>query len=610
MIGTERHLLLFAVSSLILAAPADSFGCAAATCGPKVVLAQAGPPPPAAPAEMLPPGPAAPAARLDRETVPGSADGEALLTVAVPGRFAIRAESRSGVALQLVDMIAGPGDVAGEAGTRDGRLDVLLDKGTYKIRSFGAAGAAGDARLSVQPFRDTEPASAALLRGGEISAPLADFQQRSYWVIVGAAGRVSVEAVGRALADLRLWRDGRDLVDLSPVLAAVEPKAGHPLTRARIDGTVEPGLYLVTAYGGSPLPWADGDTATPSHFRVGPPQSLAAGIVDGMIGPFGSAVLEAPAWATQVRLELSDTAAARLMAARGIGPAQSATIARNSREPRAIVNLADGRDPLRVEVTGAQGQAFRLRALRPSTSLRLDGAGPHLITVELAGDGGDEVPATAVLARFDQDRTGSVLASSAPRIGPGQAWRRSFNLRGPATLLFEVTGAGPVAARTAGPGVRVSLEPLLARTAPRADGRQPQTWDVEPGWYVLKLEPVKDGAGVLDLTFGQPGLAPDPTPTSLPRTAIPFGIFDLDKTARYQVFVNTSPLLVAGLNARALPVDLAAAPLVLFQTNATAQLPPRKAAPDTTPPRKPAQAPPAQAPGGRRPAARHSGARA
>jgi len=83
--------------------------------------------------------PAADIASLSRSSVSASADGEAMLTVDSPGRFSIRAQSRTGVALQLVDMIAGPGELAGEAGVRDGRLDVLLDKGTYKIRTVGAA---------------------------------------------------------------------------------------------------------------------------------------------------------------------------------------------------------------------------------------------------------------------------------------------------------------------------------------------------------------------------------------------------------------------------------------------------------------------------------------
>jgi hypothetical protein len=597
MIGTDRRLLIvFAVSLLIGDAQAGRIVCSEAPCRSSMAVAEDSPRPgvAAVPDDVVPPTPAAPTARLGSDIVSASLDGEVLLNVDVPGRFAIRADSRTGVALQLVDMIAGPGDVAGEAGVRDGRLDVLLDKGTYKIRSFGAAGAQGDARLLVQPFREADPASATLLRGGQVDASLGDLQQRSYWLIVGARGHISVEAVGRALADLRLWRDGRDLVDLTPALGTIEPKAGQALTRARLDGAVEPGLYLVTVYGGSQLPWADGDTTNPFHIRVGAPQSLAGSIADGVIGPFGSVMFEAPSSATEVRVELPEPAVARLTASRGTGPAQSATIARNSREPRAVVDLPTGRDPVRIEVAGLQGQAFRLRAMRPATSLHLDGAGSHLIAVDVAGEGGDEVPATVVLARFDQGRTGTVLASSAPRIAPGQAWRRSFNLRGTTSLVFEVAAAGPVAARTAGPGVRVSLDPLLATTAPRVDGRLPLTWDVEPGWYVLKLVPVKDAAGILDLTFGQPGLTPDPTPPAPARTSIPLGIFDLDRTARYQVFVNTAPALVIGLNARALPVDLAAAPLVLLQADAPAQVarPARPQQIPKPPSRKPARGQP------------------
>ncbi len=594
MIGTSRRLLiLFASFFLASDLRSENLGCAAApACAPPLVVAQAGAARSrlaAATDDVLPSPPAAPAAKLSSQTVSASLDGEAILEVDAPGRFAIRAESRTGVALQLVDMIGGPGDVAGEAGVRDGRLDVLLDKGRYKIRRFGAPGAQGDATLVVRPFRDAEAASAALLRGGTLDGELGDLEQRSYWVLVGEAGRISVEAVGRALADLRLWRNGRDLIDLMPALGAVEPKAGHPLTRARLDGAVVPGLYLVTAYGGLPLPWADGETINPFHVRAGPPQSLTAGLLEGVIGPFGSSVFEAPPAATHVRVELPDPAPLRLTAARGTAPPQAAMIARNSREPLALVNLSAGRDPIRIEVAGSEGQAFRLRAMRPAASLRLDGAGPHLISVDVAGEGGDEIPATVVLARFDQNRTGTVLASSALRIGPGQAFRRKFNLRGSSSLLLEVAAAGPLTVTTEGPGVRVALEPLVGNTAPRADGKLPQTFDVEPGWYVLKLEPVKDAVGILDLTVGQPGLRPDPAAPSPARTTIPLGLFDLAKTSRYQVFVNSAPGLVAGPAARAVPVDLGSAPFTVLQTKAAPQ------------PVSPQPAPPQPAPTNQRP---------
>ena len=143
----------------------------------------------------------------------------------------------------------------------------------------------------------------------------------------------------------------------------------------------------------------------------------------------------------------------------------------------------------------------------------------------------DELPATVVLAEFRRGAPAAVLSSNAPRIAPGQAWRRKFNLRGSSSILFELSGAGPVAAHAEGPGVTVSLEPLLGRVAPRADGKVPAQWDVEAGWYVLRISPVNNAVGVLDLTFGQPGVDPGLAPPSPARTSIPFGVFNFDKDA-------------------------------------------------------------------------------
>jgi hypothetical protein len=518
-------------------------------------------------AEPLPPAPADPAGRLSRDSLPAAGEGEAMLTVTAPGRFALRAESRSGVALSLVDMIAGPGEPAGEAGARDGRLDLLLDTGTYKVRTSGAerapgaaAPASAEARLRLEPFRAAAPASAALLRGGETGAELADLQQRSFWVLAGAAGRVEIEAVGRALADLRLWRNGSDLSELAPALATIEPAPGHALTRARLEGTVEPGLYLVTAYGGTPLPWADGDTQKPFHIRSGPPRELAAGAAEETIGPFGSLRFLAPAGTTYLRLELPEPAAARLTVTPAGGSALTVELARNSREPMAALSFAARpQDRARIEVSGLSGQRVRLRALRPASALRIEGSGPHLIAVDVAGEGGDEVPATVVLARFDKVGAPVVLAASAPRVGLDQAWRRKLNLRGPTSLLVQVISAGPVAVRTTGPNVRTSLAPLLGSAAPRADGRQPEIFDLEPGWYLLRLDPVDKAVGILDLLIGPPGLVPEPGSTP-PRSSIALGRHELNKDSAYQVFVNAAPGLVTAPVARAVAVEPAPAP--------------------------------------------------
>ena len=149
-----------------------------------------------------------------------------------------------------------------------------------------------------------------------------------------------------------------------------------------------------------------------------------------------------------------------------------------------------------------------------------------------------------------------VLAASAPRVGPDQAWRRKLNLRGPTSLLFQVVSAGPLAVRIAGPNVRTSLAPLLGAAVPRADGRQPDIFDLEPGWYQLRLDPVDKAAGILDLLIGPPGLVPEPGSTT-PRSSIALGRYELDKGAVYQVLANSAPGLIIAPVARALAPERA-----------------------------------------------------
>ena len=58
-------------------------------------------------------------------------------------------------------MLTGPSELSGDPGSSDGRLDPLLDVGTYKLRLSGAAGAQGETRLSVIPFREVRAPGAA-----------------------------------------------------------------------------------------------------------------------------------------------------------------------------------------------------------------------------------------------------------------------------------------------------------------------------------------------------------------------------------------------------------------------------------------------------------------
>ena len=111
------------------------------------------------------------------------------ITDTVVRNFGVAAEN---VAIQIVDMMTGPGDSAGAAGAKDGRIDALLDKGVYKLRTTGAKGATQPAALKAEAFRDIAapaPLGADPLTPGD----LGDMQQRSFWVDVDSGGGVAVE---------------------------------------------------------------------------------------------------------------------------------------------------------------------------------------------------------------------------------------------------------------------------------------------------------------------------------------------------------------------------------------------------------------------------------
>jgi hypothetical protein len=497
--------------------------------------------------------------------LPADRDGASLLSVPAPGRYSIRVKSPSGARIELVDMIAGPLDSSGAPGLRDGRIDALLDKGVYKLRVFGAKGASGKTALAAQPFVEADASKPTLAPGRIQSGELGDLQQRSFSFDVGAEGHVNVEAIGRALSDLRVWRGDGELVDLAFTQETVETKPGRAMNRLRLEGALEPGRYVVTTYGGEKLVWAQGDAGQPFMLRLEEPALLAAGVAEGVIGPFGAERFDAPASYDAFRLDLAHTIPARIEARRS-NSSEIATISKNSRSPSANVRLAaDGKTDARLEVSGYEGEAFTLRGLRQSDRETFEASGPHLVGLDIAGDGGDEAQATALFARIEKDGKTRVIASDAPRVGAGKAWRGKFNLFGPTSILFEATRDGPVAIDAKGVKVDASIEPALGAAAARADGKDATRYDLQAGYYFLKLAPKGDAGGVIDVTLGPPGLAataPTPTPS---RPTMSFGTQTLERDGSYLILANVAPQLITGPRVIALPVELDKAPLAIWQ---------------------------------------------
>ncbi len=499
------------------------------------------------PDPALPPAsdsPPAPAARLDAASLPAATEADTLLHVDSPGRFTIAARSPSGASLQLVDMLTGPSDVAGVPGAQDGRLDRLLDVGAYKLRVASAPGAAGTISLTVTPFHDAAPPAALPPPGRIVGAPLRDGEQRAFWLLVppGDRANVRIEAAGRALADLRLWRDGRELTALEPARLRVDSTPAHPLDDLRLIGHVEPGTYLAIAYGGPALPWTDSGADQPFFLRAGASPALREGLATATMGPFGSEVFDLPPGVRYLRLELPAPAAADVRVGDVVG-----AIVKASREPSTVLTGPDGVSDV-AEVRAAAGQAFTLRALDRSTAERFAKPGTWWIAASTTGQGGDELPPTLLLQQMAaQNEPLHIVASTAPRVGPTIAWRTRFNLRGPSSLLFQLPTGGDVRFDSTGVPIR------------HGRGRY---GTLPADYYRMEMSPQTGALGSLEATIGAASVTP-PFARPLPSDpVVPLGVYTLTAGQYLTLDAGTAPDATTGLIARRVPVALAEGPVI------------------------------------------------
>ena len=544
------------------AAPAAAAPVTDKTTTPRPVAVPAEP---AVPSEFNPP---MAAGRLDAASLPASEENETLLHVSSPGRFTIAVHSPGGAALQLVDMQTGPSDIAGAAGTSDGRLDQLLDVGTYKLRVFSAKAATGMVALSLTAFHDAKPPAALPQPGQLISASLADSEQRGFWLTVpdlaGGGDNVRIEAAGRALADLRLWRDGRELADLTPEQRRIEPVSGHQMTDLRLVRHVEPGTYLVIAYGGLGLPWTDNDPAQPFYLRAGASGALAEGWASGVVGPFGSEVFAWPAVRGTLRLDLPAAAAASLTAGEEIEE-----ISAKSRSPSVRLGIPNKGDGV-VELRAAAGQAYTLRMIGLPAPNQLTQPGTYFVTAVTSGLGGDEPPPSVLLQRFDSPgpvpKPAAIVASVLPEIGADGGWHARFNLHGETGLLFQSGSGGEMAVRVSGMDVTTQRDRI--RVA-----------DLPPGYFVLDITPKPGLEGILDLIVGKPGQTPPLQAALPPDPALPLGVQTLTRGQRLTLTGSWGPNIAVGLAARPVPVALVEGPLTVTLAQGAALSVPVRVAP-------------------------------
>jgi hypothetical protein len=524
-------------------------------------------------------------AELKSTQLPASGQQSTLLDVSQFGRYAITAQSAQGTALQYVDRMAGPSGITGIPGKQDGRLDLFLNQGEYKIITHADKNGTGEVSLQAHAFPELNSADIPqLIKYKIVSSALDDFQQRSYWLYLKTAQVIAIEAAGRNLADLRLWKDGNWLVDSEPAISQVYPDPHRPLQVCQLNLRLEPGLYLLTAYGGPSQPWTEESKQHPLHIRYGIPSLDVAGQRRYSLSVFGTDRFRVPGEANYFQLSLPEAKAMQMsvgsyVAERAFnGGGNTVAISKKSLPPVAELELSQAHGERLITLTGQAGQPYILRQFTRLYRYTFRHGGEYWLSTIHSGSAGDSVDATSVLTQRRPFHREEYLDSRVVRIDPDQVWQRRFNLLENLTQIIDVPASGKYMLHGSGEGVRAKyrIEPFLTRrprdyeSPPFEDDKH--QWDLDAGLYVLTVQPERKGILTLRIATAD-NIDSDELMNDTVEGASRYGKIDLDRTNIYTLYLNQQPGVNSGVILRELPLDLRQALPVTQRAREVVQIP-------------------------------------
>jgi len=528
-------------------------------------------------------------AKLDQTGFKAKGENETLLHIDKPGRYSIQVKSDQGTALTLVDRMVGPYESSGTTGQQDGRIDLLLDSGTYKVRLYSHENGSGQAQLKVFPFEYVKPVTRVeelpYLSDLEIvGGSLADLQQQAYWIEIKERQVLRLEMLGRCLKDARLWRDGSWLEEAKPTVSIFERIAGQPMTHIEFHHDLAPGLYLLTCYGGPAQPWTRETDENPFYLRMGIPDLGANGQRLLEVSPFGRDTFQVSGETNFFQLDREEKKPAQITVtnfgntqARFASILQTASITKDSRDPWCIINTSSIEAPRWVTVMAPPGDRLELDYFVQRNSYELPSRyGFYWISSIHSAAGRDAIDMTALLTHPSLK---TPIKTEVVTITSKEAMVRRVNLLGPLEVfLFIPEGGTYVIDEDPESGAKGSyrLSPFVT-FAPR-NFIPPQYQDagsdfeVTAGYYVLSIQPKSLGilhfalhekAGWLSRTvksiFSKTSAELEKEPQQArrallwPEVNLKYGGVD---SAPYTLWLNRRSEVESGVIFRGLPLDL------------------------------------------------------
>lgn len=448
------------------------------------------------------------AAKFTPANLPANGFQESILSVNKFAYYAIMAKSQQGVAFSVVDPMAGPSSLAGSVGEQDGRINQFLDPGKYKIRLQAHEKGQGNVQLIARPYKELNQSSH-LVELKWVKQSLRDFQQRSFWIEIKQRKTIHIEAAGRSLSSLKLWHNGNWLMDINTSSEVVDPKPGEPVNLIHLVADLNPGLYLLSAYGGPSLKWSKDNKNHDFYLRYGIPELSEAARQFRIAGPIGIDRFKVPASANFFQLELpeSEEAVLRLNSFSENNPfqkyGQEKSISKKSRIPVAKLRTSTGSDWHMLTVTRESGKPYLLQHFQYNYQYHFSHSGRYWLSALHAGHADDQAPITPILIR--NTYRNKLIAARAIPMDRNSHYTDQFNLLNTTSLHLEIKQAGRYTFSHSKEDAQAEYQLMPFFVNRPRNFREPDfqssgyAWQVDPGYYVLTIRPKSRSKGVLNL---------------------------------------------------------------------------------------------------------------
>ncbi len=510
--------------------------------------------------------------------VPAAGRHEIIFSIPTFGRYAISVHSEQGCSLQSISRMTGPGELSGIPGKEDGRLDLFLDHGEIKIITLGVEKASGEAEVRIRSFEEiNESPLQQLIALKPIETELRDGEQRSWWINMEYEGWINIEAGGRALRDLRLWKEGSWLIDALPEAEETTPHPGQPIQVLRQALHLDAGLYLLTAYGGKATPWSEESDAWTLFLRMDTPRLGTAGRLRHKIGELGIDRYLLPGEVDFVQVEEPEARPLELSTAyweesHPFPAAQRRShIQKNSRTPSAKIHIpgTPARTDTLVTIRGQAGTPYVLQYFRSSQNLWFHRSVDSWISTISTGPPGDSLEITGILSRRPRRRIGNneAVRDQCIELGRSAGYSTRCNLLGRLTVFLKVIEKGRYRIDSTGVEAQFRVEPFFInlpenyKTPKWKNGGG--SWDLDAGYYILSIRPVEKG--ILEMAISSPSLLENllkmaglkkEREKAFPRLSLRFGVTRMDSNYDFTLSINQRPDVLSGVVLRRSPVDI------------------------------------------------------